>query len=80
MSVAHLTPFHTKFQPESTSSHLLFEELEQVLQLLLKRFVKLDALKDKSAAQLLLVQLDNRPVEVWVWHTNSWRIKETAGR
>ena len=57
MSDANLfTAFLTKFQSESTSIHLLFKDLAQVLQLLLQRFVKLDALKDKSAAQLLSVQ------------------------
>jgi len=64
MSVANLfTPFLTEFQSESPLIHLLFEELAQVLKLLLQRFVKLDALKDKSAAQLLSVELDNRPVD-----------------
>jgi len=43
---------------------LLFEELAQILQLLLQRFVKLDALNEKSGAQLLLsVQLDSRAAE-----------------
>ena len=64
MSVANLfIAVLTKFQSESPLIHLLFEDLVQVLKLLLKRFVKFDALKGKSAAQLLSVQLDNRPVE-----------------
>jgi hypothetical protein len=63
-SIANLfKPFLTKFQLESTSIHLLFEELAQVFQLLLQRFVKLDALKDKSGVELLSVPLDNRSVE-----------------
>jgi len=60
LSVANLfSPFLTKFQSECTSIHLLFEELAQIFQLLLQRFVKLDELKNKSTAQLLSVQLDS---------------------
>ena len=59
VSIANLLkPFLTKFQSESVSIHLLFEELAQVLRLLLQRFVRVDALKDKNGAQLLSVPLD----------------------
>ena len=72
LSVANLfSPFLTKFQAEHTSIHLLFEELSQVLQLLLQRFVKSDALKDKSSAQLLSVQLENRPAEACEFGTQT---------
>jgi len=65
LSAANLfSPFLTKFQSECTSIHLLFEELAQILQLLLQRFVKFDELKYKSSAQLLSVQLDSRPADL----------------
>ena len=64
VSIANLfKPFLTKFQSESVLIHLLFEELAQVLRLLLQRFVKVDALKDKNGAQLLSVPLDSRPAQ-----------------
>ena len=64
VSIANLfKPFLTKFQSVSVLIHLLFEELAQVLRLLLQRFVKVDALKDKNGAQLLSVPLDSRPAE-----------------
>lgn len=41
LSVANLfSPFLSEFQSQCTSIHLLFEELAQILQLLLQRFVK----------------------------------------
>ena len=65
VSAANLfSPFLTKFQSECTSIHLLFQELAQILQLLLQRFVKFDELKYKSSAQLLSVQLDSRPADL----------------
>ena len=39
--------------------------------MLLQRFVKLDALNDKSGAQLLSVQLDNHPAEVCEFGTQT---------
>jgi len=72
VSVANLfSPFLTKFQAEHTSIHLLFEELSQVLQLLLQQFVKSDALKDKTGAQLLSVLLENRPAEACEFGTQT---------
>jgi len=72
VSVANLfLPFLTKFQAEHTSIHLLFEELSQVFQLLLQRFVKSDALKDKSGAQLLSVHLENHPAEACEFGTQT---------
>jgi len=72
LSVANLfSPFLTKFQSECTSIHLLFEELAQVLQLLLQRFVKSDELKDKTGAQLLSVQLVSRSVEACEFGTHT---------
>ena len=61
----------TKYQSESTSIRLLFEELARVLQLLLQRFVKLDVRKDNSAAQLLSVQRDDRLTQYGSYALNS---------
>jgi len=72
LSVANLfLPFLTKFQSECTSIHLLFEELAQNLQSLLQRFVKLDALKEKSGARLLSVQLDSCAAEACEFGTRT---------
>ena len=58
VSIANLfKPFLTKFQSESVSIHLLFEELAQVLRLLLQRFVKVDALKDRMVLSYCLFHL-----------------------
>ena len=64
-------PFLTKYQSESTSIRLLFEELARVLQLLLQRFVKLDVRKDNSAAQLLSVQRDDHSTQYGSYALNS---------
>jgi len=84
MSVTCLcTPLLTKFPSERTSIHLLLEELAQVLQLLLQWFVKLDALKDKMLHSCSLFSLTTDLWVVgsmWVWRTNNWSSKETAGR
>ena len=56
-------PFLVIFQSVSPMIHKLQEELAHVLRLLLKRFLKSDALNGKSDAQLLDVSLENRPTE-----------------
>lgn len=56
-------PFLLIFQSVSPMIHLLKEELANVLRLLLKRFLKSDALNGKSDAELLDVSLENRPIE-----------------
>jgi hypothetical protein len=63
-SIADLfQPFLTKLQSEVTLIHILYDELAQLLRLLLQRFVKAETMKDKSDAQLLKINLDCRPIE-----------------
>ena len=64
ISTANLfKPFLVKFQLETTLIHLLYEELSQLLQLLLHRFLKEEVLSDKSGSELLSVPIETRHPE-----------------
>ncbi len=55
-SIAELfAPFLTKLQSESTLIHVLYDELAQLLRLLLQRFVKAETIKNKSDTQLTAI-------------------------
>ena len=57
-SIAKLfTPFLTKLQSESTLIHVLYDELAQLLRLLLQRFAKAETIKDKSDTQLIVIDV-----------------------
>jgi hypothetical protein len=63
-SIANLfEPCLEKLQTTSTMIHVLLDELSQVIQQLLQRFVKAEAIDGKTIAELKHVSLDSRSID-----------------